>query len=408
MAALRDRKMGNFLNFVYDGVDVTEQSIRGYTEGYLGLCDFKVFDINQIPDDGEKYYYFFEHRYYLATKSISDGKLPISDEILNLLKTNPNFNIIFSNDAESDDDFLIEYLDKTFKDLSVDTSKIVVINCNERNTDLKIRLNTLMKTHTTNNGKFAYSKELSRFPYQYNEKRNFLFMCYNRSVKSHRFGLLGHLMRHNIIDTIDWSWIRGYEIMKHYLKSEHDLMNSWFLNEIFSKKEIIEYKSEIMDLAEVQIKKSVNESNYEVDGEGHCFDTQASYSNNPYSNSYINIVTETNFYKNDIVILSEKSFIPLYFSQIPIIMSSVNHIQKMRDRHGFDFFDDIVNHSYDREPDFKKRFKMIVDEIIRLNGKKEEIEIFVKKNKNRFDRNVRIVEDLIKDKTDYDFYNSLR
>ena len=89
-------------------------------------------------------------------------------------------------------------------------------------------------------------------------------------------------------------------------------------------------------------------------------------------------------------------------------MSSVNHIQKMRDRHGFDFFDDIVNHSYDREPDFKKRFKMIVDEIIRLNGKKEEIEIFVKENKNRFDRNVRIVEDLIKDKTDYDFYNSLR
>ena len=51
---------------------------------------------------------------------------------------------------------------------------------------------------------------------------------------------------------------------------------------------------------------------------------------------------------------------------------------------------------------------MIVDEIIRLNGKKEEIEIFVKENKNRFDRNVRIVEDLIKDKTDYDFYNSLR
>ena len=48
--------MGNILNFVYDGVDVTEQSIRGYAEGYLGLYDFKVFDINQIPDDGEKYY----------------------------------------------------------------------------------------------------------------------------------------------------------------------------------------------------------------------------------------------------------------------------------------------------------------------------------------------------------------
>ena len=88
-------------------------------------------------------------------------------------------------------------------------------------------------------------------------------------------------------------------------------------------------------------------------------------------------------------------------------MASANHIKKMKDRYGFDFFDDIVNHSYDSEMDPNKRFKMIIDEILRLNNKKEEIVNFFKNNKSRFDRNVQIIEEMKKDKTDYNFYKSL-
>jgi hypothetical protein len=50
---------------------------------------------------------------------------------------------------------------------------------------------------------------------------------------------------------------------------------------------------------------------------------------------------------------------------------------------------------------------MIIDEILRLNNKKEEIVNFFKNNKSRFDRNVQIVEEMKKDKTDYNFYKSL-
>ena len=58
--------MGNFLNLVYDGIDVTKDNINVYFESYLQFEDYKVFDINHIPNNGEKYYYFFEYRYYLT------------------------------------------------------------------------------------------------------------------------------------------------------------------------------------------------------------------------------------------------------------------------------------------------------------------------------------------------------
>ena len=397
--------MGNFLNLVYDGIDVTKDNINVYFESYLQFEDYKVFDINHIPNNGEKYYYFFEYRYYLTVFIASEKKLPLSETVINLLKSNPNFNLILSNDAESDDDILIEDIDVVFKNMGISTNKIVVINCNELNNDLKIKLNTNLITHTTNNGKFATANELTRFPYEFKEDRNFLFMTYNRMPKFHRFALLVHLMYHDILDNTDWSWLRGYELSELYSGRESDFIE--YLKQCPLPEEILKFENEYKTLLNVQIKKSIYEIDCQVDYPPHKIDTEASYSNYAYKNSYINIVTETNFEKNDIILTSEKSFIPLFFSQIPIIMASANHIKKMKDRYGFDFFDDIVNHSYDSEMDPNKRFKMIIDEILRLNNKKEEIVNFFKNNKSRFDRNVQIFEEMKKDKTDYNFYKSL-
>ena len=397
--------MGNFLNLVYDGGDVKKENIISYMNSYVRIKDYRVFDINNIPNDNEKYYYFFEYRYHLVSYLVSEKKLPFSDTVLSLLKNNHNFNLILSNDAESDEDILIEALDVVFKNMGIDTNKIIVINCNENNYELKKKLNSSIIAHSTNNGKFAYANELTKFPYQFEEDRNFLFMTYNRMPKCHRFALLVYLMHHNILDSIDWSWLRGHELSKIYSGRESDFI--LYLNSCSLPKEILKFEKEIKTLLDVQIKKSIYEIDCQVDYPPYTIDTEASYSNNAYKNSYINIVTETNFNKNDIILTSEKSFIPLFFSQIPIIMASANHIKKMKDRYGFDFFDDIVNHSYDSELNHQKRFEMIIEEILRLSTKKEEIANFFKHNKSRFDRNVQIFEEMKTDKTDYNFYKSL-
>jgi hypothetical protein len=50
---------------------------------------------------------------------------------------------------------------------------------------------------------------------------------------------------------------------------------------------------------------------------------------------------------------------------------------------------------------------MIIDEVLRLNTKKQEIISFFKNNKTRFDKNIEIFNEIKKDKADFNFYNSL-
>ena len=50
----------------------------------------------------------------------------------------------------------------------------------------------------------------------------------------------------------------------------------------------------------------------------------------------------------------------------------------MKEEYGLDFYDDIIDHSYDDEPDHKKRLIMIIEEIKRINNKKDELIEFYK------------------------------
>ena len=68
------------------------------------------------------------------------------------------------------------------------------------------------------------------------------------------------------------------------------------------------------------------------------------------------------------------------FLQLPLFVATKHHVKKMRELYGFDFFDDIINHSYDEEPDNGKRMKMIIDEIIRLDN----IRVSAKNETNQF------------------------
>lgn len=60
--------------------------------------------------------------------------------------------------------------------------------------------------------------------------------------------------------------------------------------------------------------------------------------------------------------LTEKTFKSIYLSQIPIFVAPFNTVKCFREI-GFDAFDDIIDHSYDLEPDPQKRLIMIKDQI---------------------------------------------
>ena len=152
----------------------------------------------------------------------------------------------------------------------------------------------------------------------------------------------GFLKKTNIIKEVDWSFIFDSDTSIDY-----------------------DLSPPLKDEIDAILKSGKVKSKYEIDhvfkfgdlGDYICEDT--------FRNSFVNITTETNFITEDIHI-TEKSFKPLFFYQIPIFLSSAFHVKNLKEIYGFDLFEDVVNHDYDNETNFKKRFSLVCDEINRI------------------------------------------
>ena len=203
-------------------------------------------------------------------------------------------------------------------------------------------------------------------------------MCFNRGPKRHRYSLLLLLLKHNILNEINWSLIPNY----------FPYPGADFYEGILSNKDIYESQKEIEYFYNIGIKKN----DYEIDAD--YMDDKGEFKEDKlpgwmlvptfcvnHENSYVNIVTESQYndYLN-VIHITEKSFKPFYYYQFPIILATHNHVKKMKELYDFDFFDDIINHSYDDEPNQKKRIYMVLEEIKRLNNNRDFLKEFYKNN----------------------------
>jgi hypothetical protein len=91
-----------------------------------------------------------------------------------------------------------------------------------------------------------------------------------------------------------------------------------------------------------------------------------------------------------------------------MILATQYHIKTMKEKYNFDFFDDIINHSYDNEPNQMRRLEMFVEEIKRLDGIQDQVTEFYKNNKQRFEDNKQKVWNMLNIvEKDYQFFESL-
>ena len=65
------------------------------------------------------------------------------------------------------------------------------------------------------------------------------------------------------------------------------------------------------------------------------------------------------------VFITEKTAKAFLLCQFPLMISVPGTVEKLQ-RHGFDMFDDIIDHSYDTEPDPRRRVDMVADQLERL------------------------------------------
>ena len=110
--------------------------------------------------------------------------------------------------------------------------------------------------------------------------------------------------------------------------------------------------------------------------------------------------------KFDVIHITEKSFSLFSFIKYQLLLKSHNHIKQMETEFGLDFYRDLVDHSYDDENELK-RFKKISLEIERLYSIKDEVINYYKSNKERFEKNKRIIENLPNNISDLKFFNTL-
>ena len=127
----------------------------------------------------------------------------------------------------------------------------------------------------------------------------------------------------------------------------------------------------------------LNQSNYNFAGELQVED---------YKNSYINIVTES-VYFDKMIHITEKSFKPFFLFQLPLFVASKGHVDVLRKKLNLDLFDDFINHDYDKEENHTTRLKMIIEECCRLSKLEKEIFKILNSNKNRFENNIKLLED---------------
>jgi hypothetical protein len=359
-------------------------------------------DISKFPN--ENFYYFvtkignylqFQHDETLISK------IPIS--IKEALKSNYNFKIIFLELNESDFEDTIEFVDLKIKEEGINHKQVFYINANHKIGQLKNKCGTDLNVYTINHGQHPNCLRLSLTNPIYEVDKEFIFMTHNRKLKSHRVGLICLLKKYNLLDNIDWSLLSGFEL-KNMFDKNGIFHFDWFFK-IFNENMILNLNGEIKYLSILGAKKSKYEEEYDFlnkkDNYLECYDLKT------FNNSYINITTETNYESPYIVHITEKTFNPFNFYQIPIFVATYQHVRYLRELYGFDMFDDLVNHSYDDEIDNGKRLFMIVDEIKRLNENPQIVKDFYINNKDRFFKNREIIFEIMNDKKDYNFFQNL-
>ena len=249
-----------------------------------------------------------------------------------------------------------------------------------------------------------------RYPnkeYEFRETRDKLFQCYNNALKPHRLAIYTFFIKNNLTDKVDLS------LLDHnsFIFDEPDWEKNFF-------KDVLDdsMQKEWVDIASESIK---NEISLKSEFEKHNIDSKTgkkiyfgplheiAIDQNLYKHGCINIMTESQYEWKNIIHITEKSIVPFFFHQMPIIIAPPNHIQAMRDRWDLDFFDDIINHGYDSIEDHKLRFQRTTKEIIRLSKRETEIREFIKNNKNRFEKNKEVIRKIQHSKENENFWRSL-
>lgn len=361
---------------------INDNTIQHGLDAFNWITDFKVPTIfldNPIEDD--KFYFI----HYISYNSIQ--------EIVDLYSTNNEYSVFINNLLKKDNFRLIiidvhevhdyEYIEKIASSLN-NKKQVLFIN-----NDLKIYqknnwgINVEKTNHLIKNSIKGWVETPS---VEFTENRNKLFLCVNKSMKPHRRYFLSLLMRDNILSETNYS----------ALSFNHAT------NDRVSTFEEDCYKS-ISDSLDKISSNGIKNTDYELFDDkkiDSAFNFAGEINIKDYESTYINIVTESVYFR-EMIHVSEKSFKPFAFYQLPIYIASPNHVKKIKEYYDLDLYDDIIDHSYDSENDDTTRMIMVLEQIKNLMKNKDLVYNYFKNNKERFYNNFEKIKKIQSVRDDY-------
>lgn len=182
------------------------------------------------------------------------------------------------------------------------------------------------------------------------------FLCFNRTMKSHRYVLAHYAIKYNLLENSIFSFLNS----NLRLESLASTVRQFLLPE--EKNQSIEIAKQILERIPLEI-----DTDHLRPEQKHGFVTD----NNKkefYSDTYIHITSESIFEYGDQKnpFFSEKTVRPIQNLQPFIYVGNSNSLKLLKEI-GFKTFHPYINESYDEEEDPVLRMQMIEKEIARLN-----------------------------------------
>jgi hypothetical protein len=349
----------------------------------------------------EFFYYFINHN--CTYENLYDGEnWEILKEVEDLIRFK-NLRVVFFNEHESFTNIEDHYIKlvQTIRSKNLKESLFYLVNNCSQIYEAKNKFLSNVNVFKTNYLLELVSKYIN-IKSNYDDikfEKKFMFLCHNRRPKPHRIALLTLLDMEGLLDnpeTIDWSFTYG-------INNDYNMGS-----ENFGYDDILD--SDDFTNSCRKIIKSRKLSFYEQ--EVTWFDDHKNYSANDHisslshQESYVNVITESHFGVDNIHI-SEKSFKPFYYFQLPIFVASYKHVDYFRKEHNLYLFDDLIDHSYDLEKNTMKRLHMIVKEIKRLSEMREEVANYYQENINKLIHNHNYIRDYKNERQVDNFFLSL-
>ena len=183
-------------------------------------------------------------------------------------------------------------------------------------------------------------KRLINYLYSDRKKlyRQKYFLSFNGVPKTHRIVLLNFIITNNLLEKFDISF------------------NSFFWNNEVNLDGLSEYNIEKFDTSILPLHLDLLESTYY---------TSTKLNLPLYSNSYIDVVSCSNYDRNGVYI-DEKTYKSFACMKPFILVSQYGALKKLREL-GFKTFSPWIDESYDDEKNSVKRMSLIVEEIKRIS-----------------------------------------